>query len=143
MLRRVGGVGTAGRYARTDLYGTQLKEPPAGMSWQEWSKSLLEMYPPKERAEIARSVAQVIRMHQRKTRRPIQETQDDVMSGLSWRYICQMVSRGDMKGRKKGQLTQRAITATKKAGLTFEQVKALELRPQAKSPPLPQRVRGP
>lgn len=126
MLRRVDGVNTAGRYARTDLYGARLTEPPAGMSWQEWSKSLLEMYPAKERAEIAKSVAEVIRLHRRKTGRPIQETQDDVMSGLSWRYICQMVSRGDLKGRKKGQLTQRAIAATKKAGLTFEQVKALE-----------------
>jgi predicted phosphoadenosine phosphosulfate sulfurtransferase len=126
MLRRVEGVGTAGRYARTDLYGAGLKEPPAGMTWQEWSRSLLALYPPKERVAIARSVAQVIRMHQRKTRRPIHETQDDVMSGLSWRYICQMVSRGDLKGRKKGQLTQRAIAAAGKAGLTFEQVKALE-----------------
>jgi predicted phosphoadenosine phosphosulfate sulfurtransferase len=126
MLRRVEGVNTAGRYARTDLYGAGLKEPPAGMSWQEWSRSLLALYPAKERAAIARSVAQVIRMHQRKTRRPIHETEDDVMSGLSWRYICQMVSRGDLKGRKKGQLTQRAITAAAKAGLTFEQVKALE-----------------
>jgi predicted phosphoadenosine phosphosulfate sulfurtransferase len=96
------------------------------MTWQEWSRSLLALYPPKERVAIARSVAQVIRMHQRKTRRPIHETQDDVMSGLSWRYICQMVSRGDLKGRKKGQLTQRAIAAAGKAGLTFEQVKALE-----------------
>jgi predicted phosphoadenosine phosphosulfate sulfurtransferase len=126
MLRRVEGVGTAGRYARTDLYGAGLKEPPKGMSWQEWSRSLLALYPAKERVAIARSVAQVIRMHQKKTRRPIHETQDDVMSGLSWRYICQMVSRGDLKGRKKGQLTQRAITAAAKAGLTFEQVKALE-----------------
>lgn len=126
MLRRVEGVGTAGRYARTDLYGAGLKEPPPGMSWQEWSRSLLTLYPPRERVSIARSVAQVIRMHQRKTRRPIHETEDDVMSGLSWRYICQMVSRGDLKGRKKGQLTQRAITAAAKAGLTFEQVKALE-----------------
>ena len=126
MLRRVDGVGTAGRYARTDLYGTGLKQPPPGMSWQEWSKSLLEMYPPKERAAIAKSVAEVIRLHRRKTGRPIDETRDDVMSGLSWRYVCQMVSRGDLKGRKKGQLTQRAIAAAAKAGLTFEEVKALE-----------------
>ncbi len=48
------------------------------------------------------------------------------MSGLSWRYICQIVSRGDLKNRKKGQLTQRAITAAARKGLTFEQVKALE-----------------
>jgi predicted phosphoadenosine phosphosulfate sulfurtransferase len=128
MLRRVEGVGTAGRYARTDLYGTAMNEPPPGMTWQQWCRSLLELYPPKERAEIARSMAGVIRMHQKKTRRPIHETQDDVMSGLSWRYICQMVSRGDLKGRKKGQLTQRAITAARRAGLTFEEVKALEAK---------------
>lgn len=128
MLRRVDGVGTAGRYARTDLYGAGLKEPPRGMTWQQWSRSLLELYEPKERAEIAKSMAGVIRMHQKKTRRPIHETQDDVMSGVSWRYICQMISRGDLKGRKKGQLTQRAIAAAAKAGLTFEQVKALEAK---------------
>ena len=95
------------------------------------------MYPPRERAAIARSVAEVIRLHKRKTRRPIRETEDDVMSGLSWRYICQMVSRGDLKGRKKGQLTQRAMTAAARAGLTFEEVKALERGPATQSPPAP------
>jgi hypothetical protein len=50
------------------------------------------------------------------------------MSGLSWKYICIIVSRGDLKGRKKGQLTQRAITAAQRKGLTFEQVKALEAK---------------
>jgi len=126
MLRRVDGVGTAGRYARTDLYGAAMKEPPPGMTWQQWAWSLLELYEPRERAQIARGIAQVIKMHRKKTRRPIHETQDDVMSGLSWRYICQIVSRGDLKNRKKGQLTQRAITAAQRAGLTFAQVKALE-----------------
>ena len=126
MLRRVEGVGTAGRYARTDLYGTMMKEPPPGMTWQQWAWSLLELYPEKERAQIAKGIAQVIKMHRKKTRRPIHETKDDVMSGLSWRYICQIVSRGDLKGRKKGQLTQRAITAAQRAGLTWDQVKALE-----------------
>jgi predicted phosphoadenosine phosphosulfate sulfurtransferase len=129
MLRRVEGVNTAGRYARTDLYGAQLKQPPAGMSWKDWAMSLLELYPPKERGEIARSVAQVVRMHRKKTRRPIPEEDDDVMTGLSWRYVCQMVSRGDLKGRKKGQLVQRAITAAARKGLTFEDVKALERKP--------------
>lgn len=126
MLRRVDGVGTAGRYARTDLYGAAMKEPPAGMTWQQWAWSLLELYEPRERAQIARGIAQVIKMHRKKTRRPIHETKDDVISGLSWRYICQIVSRGDLKNRKKGQLTQRAITAAQRAGLTFAQVKALE-----------------
>lgn len=129
MLRRVEGVNTAGRYARTDLYGAKLKEPPPGMSWKDWAMSLLEMYPPKERGEIARSIAQVVRMHRKKTRRPIPEAEDDVMTGLSWRYVCQMVSRGDLKGRKKGQLVQRAITAAARKGLTFEDVKALERKP--------------
>jgi hypothetical protein len=103
---------------------------------------MLELYPAKERGEIARSVAQVVRMHRKKTRRPIPETEDDVMTGLSWRYICQMVSRGDLKGRKKGQLVQRAITAAARKGLTFEQVKALERGPQAKRPPTAPTVRG-
>jgi predicted phosphoadenosine phosphosulfate sulfurtransferase len=128
MLRRVDGVATAGRYALTDLYGARLKEPPRGMTWQQWALSMLELYPEPERGEIARGVAQAIRMHRRKTRRPIHETEDDVMSGLSWKYICQMVSRGDLKGRKRGQLTQRAMTAAARKGLTFEQVKALEVK---------------
>lgn len=128
MLRRVDGVNTAGRYALTDLYGARLKEPPPGMSWQQWAMSMLELYGPKERGEIARGLAQVIRMHRRKTARPIPEADDDPMSGLSWKYICQIVSRGDLKHRKKGQLTQRAIAAAQRRGLTFEQVKALEAK---------------
>ena len=126
MLRRVEGVNTAGRYAQTDLYGARLKEPPPGMTWKSWALSMLELYPEPQRSEIARGLAQALRLHRRKTARPVPDAEDDVMSGLSWKYVCQIVSRGDLKGRKRGQLTQRAITAAAKAGLTFEQVKALE-----------------
>jgi predicted phosphoadenosine phosphosulfate sulfurtransferase len=126
MLRRVEGVNTAGRYALTDLYGARLKEPPPGISWRQWALSMLELYPEPQRSEIARGLAGVLKMHRKKTRRPVPDAEDDVMSGLSWKYICIIVSRGDLKNRKKGQLTQRAMTAAARKGLTFDQVKALE-----------------
>lgn len=126
MLRRVEGVSTAGRYALTDLYGARLKEPPPGMSWRQWALSMLELYPEPQRSEIARGLAGVLKMHRKKTKRPVPDAEDDVMSGLSWKYICIIVSRGDLKNRKKGQLTQRAMTAAARKGLTFDQVKALE-----------------
>jgi predicted phosphoadenosine phosphosulfate sulfurtransferase len=126
MLARVDGVNAAGYYALTDLYGTALKEPPQGMTWQDWTHSLIKLYGPEQQKEIAANIAQAIRSHQKKTNRPIPEVESDPHSGLSWKFIALMVARGDLKGRKIGQLLMRACVEAKKRGLTPQEVIAAD-----------------
>ncbi len=118
MINRVDGAATAGRYALTDLYGTRPKEPPPGMTWKDWCYSLLELYPNETKRQIAANVAEIIKLHQSKTRRPIPEVESDPASGVSWKWLCQIINRGDLKGRKQGMLTNRALDACKKLGIT-------------------------
>lgn len=118
MLNRVDGVATAGRYALTDIYGNKPKQPPVGMTWKDWSYSLLELYPTNERKKIAASVTEILKLHQSKTLRPIPEVESDPASGVSWKWICQIVNRADLKNRKKGMLVNRALDACKRLGIS-------------------------
>lgn len=121
MLNRVDGVATAGRYALTDLYGTKPKAPPPGMTWKDWCYSLLDLYPSDTKRQVAASVVQILKLHQSKTKRPIPEIDSDPASGVSWKWLCQIINRGDLKNRKAGMLTNRALTQCKKLGITPEE----------------------
>ncbi len=125
MLTRVDGVATAWRYALTDLYGTSSKEPPPGMRYRDWCYSLIELYEPEDKVQIAKSVAGMIKLHQSKTKRTIPETEPDPLTGLSWKWIAKCINQGDLKGRKAGQLLKHAQAQCKKLGITYEE--ALEL----------------
>ncbi len=118
MLGRVDGAATAGRYALTDLYGTKPKEPPPGQTWKDWCYSLLDLYPPDIKRQVAANVVEIIKLHQSKTKRPIPEIDSDPASGVSWKWLCQIINRGDLKGRKQGMLTNKALDACKKLGIT-------------------------
>ena len=121
MLKRVDGVATAWRYALTELYGTAAKEPPPGQSWKDWCYSLLELYPEDIKQQVASSIAEYIRCHRSKTLRPIPETTPDPASGVSWQYFCQIINRGDLKGRKQQALVNRAMLQCKKLGISYEE----------------------
>lgn len=118
MLNRVAGAGTAGRYALSDLYGNKPKEPPPGMTWKDWCYSLLELYPTDTKHIIAANVVEILKLHQSKTKRPVPEVESDPASGVSWKWLCQIINRGDLKGRKQGMLINRALTQCKKLGIT-------------------------
>lgn len=121
MISRVDGVATAGRYALTDLYGTRPKEPPPGQTWKDWCYSLLDLYPPDIKRQVAANVVEIIKLHQSKTKSPIPEIDSDPASGVSWKWLCQIINRGDLKGRKQGMLTNKALDACKKLGITPEE----------------------
>lgn len=121
MLKRVDGVGTAWRYALTDLYGTSPKEPPPGMTYRDWCYSLIELYEPEDKAQIAANVAQMIKLHRSKTSRPIPETEADRASGLSWKWLAKCINQGDLKGRKAGKLVELAMQQCKKLGISYEE----------------------
>lgn len=121
MLNRVDGVACAGKYARSDLYGTRPKDPPPGMSWKTWCYSLLELYPPENKSIIAANLVEILKLHQSKTKRPVPEVDSDPASGVSWRWLCQIVNRGDLKNRKMGMLINKALMQCKKLGITPEE----------------------
>ena len=118
MTARVDGAATAGRYSLTDLYGTKPKEPPTGMTWRDWAYSLIELYPPDTKRQVATNVVEIIKLHQSKTSRAIPEVESDPALGVSWKWLCQIINKGDLKGRQQGKLVNRALERCKKLGIT-------------------------
>lgn len=100
MLRRVPGVGTAWRYARTELYGYGGLGKPDNVTWEQYTFQMLEGYEPKARKLIARGMARAIHGHQDVTRRPIPEEEPDPLTGVSWKFLAMLAFRGDIKGRR-------------------------------------------
>jgi len=127
MVRRVPGAATAARYSRTKLYGFGDQTLPEGItSWREWCQRMLVLYPEPYRGLIAAKVASVIQMHKNKTARPIPEDTADPLSGLSWRFLANLVQRGDMKGRRQGKLNDAALKQMAQQGFTLDQLHAME-----------------
>lgn len=126
MINRVHGADTAGKFARSELYLKQPDKPPEGMSYKQWATKLIRMYPEGIRESISESVRKCIKMHTKKTKRPIPEEKPDVASGLSWKFICcDVIRRGDTKGRKAGMLTIKALNEMNKQGLTLQEMRDL------------------
>ena len=127
MILRVPGAATAARYATTQLYGYGAERLPEGISdWREWSLRLLALFPEPYRSMIAHSVKCIIEMHKSKTNRPIPDSDPDPLSGLSWRFIANVVKRGDLKGRRRGKLQDYGLQAQKRLGLSLEETMAME-----------------
>lgn len=127
MILRVPGAATAARYGVTQLYGYGAERLPAGVTeWRAWSFRLLALFPEPYKSIIAKSVANVIAMHKAKTNRPIPDSDADPLSGLSWRFIANVIKRGDLKNRRRGKLTDYGKQAQKKQNVTLEQLIAME-----------------
>lgn len=126
MIRRVHGASTAARYARTELYAYGKFTCPPGLTWREYTFQLLRLYPTSIRRSIAASLRTVIADHQKKTSRPIPEDTPDIVSGISWKFLAAIVSRGDLKNRRRGMAVDEAIRARNKLGITMEEALALE-----------------
>jgi predicted phosphoadenosine phosphosulfate sulfurtransferase len=120
MIARVDGAATAGRYALTELYGYGNIKKPDGMTWREYAYYSLDLYPPALKNKIAQSIAQIIEKHQSKTARPIDDEISDPMSGISWKFLSMIVSRADLKNRRKGMSDKYAIAERNKRGLSIE-----------------------
>jgi predicted phosphoadenosine phosphosulfate sulfurtransferase len=120
MINRVHGAATAGRYANTELYGFGKLTLPEGKTWRQWTYDLLELYPKALRKQVAANIAALIAVHQSKTNRPIHETDVDMMTGLSWKFLAMIANRGDLKLRRSNQVTANANLARDKAGVTIE-----------------------
>lgn len=125
MLARVPGAATAARYARTELYGFGTLELPPGKTWRTWFEDVVAMWPPEQRQVIRGNVAEMIRLHNRKTRgRDIPDEVYDPVSGASWKFFCLVAIRGDLKNRRKGGMQLKGDQTRRKMGITLEEARA-------------------
>lgn len=122
MIGRVHGAATAGRYARTEMYGFGNIKLPPGLSWRAWTYKLLALYPPELRAVVAGSVDMLLSVHKQKTNRPVPDADADLQTGLSWKFLAMIANRGDLKQRRFGQVTAQATVARAKKGVSLEQI---------------------
>ena len=122
MINRVHGAATAGRYANTELYGFGKLQLPEGMTWRDWTYALLELYPKDLKGKVANNISNLIAQHKTKTNRPLHETEADLMTGLSWKFLAMIANRGDLKERRKGQVNANASLARDKAGISMEDI---------------------
>ena len=122
MTRRVHGAATAGRYARTELYGFGNLARPRGLTWRQWTYKLLELYPVELRGVVAANIAQLLAAHKEKTNRPVPEEEADLQTGLSWKFLAMIANRGDLKLRRFGQVTAQASVARAKKGVSLDEV---------------------
>lgn len=120
MTKRVHGAATAGRYARSELYGFGNPVLPPGMTWRDYTFALLDLYPKDLRAVVASSLRALLATHKSKTQRPVHETDADPLTGLSWKFLANIASRGDLKLRRVKQVTHKATTRRAKDGTTME-----------------------
>lgn len=125
MICRVHGAATAHRYNRTQLYAFGKIELPPGKTWKSWMDDMLALWPAKERKAILTSINQCVLEHQGKSKDPIPEDTPHIITGISWKFLCMVVIRGDMKGRRARTMINGATTARAKLGISYEQ--ALEI----------------
>jgi predicted phosphoadenosine phosphosulfate sulfurtransferase len=122
MISRVPGAATAARYARTELYGFGGLHLPPGKTWRSWFEDILAMWSPREQRTIRANVAELIRLHAKKTRgRNLPDEDADPLSGASWKFFCELAVRGDLKGRRMNNMQLKGDAVRKKTGMTLQQ----------------------
>jgi predicted phosphoadenosine phosphosulfate sulfurtransferase len=120
MLGRVKGVGTAWRYANTELYSNWQK--PDNLTWHQYCKMVLETYTePEYRNMVAENINGMIRYHYNKTNDPIRDQEAHPLSGCSWKFLAKLAIKGDFKGRQKQQMLAEGEKILKKLGMTLEE----------------------
>jgi predicted phosphoadenosine phosphosulfate sulfurtransferase len=125
MIARVPGAATAARYARTELYGFGGIELPAGKTWRSWMEDLLAMWPPRYERVIRANIAELMRLHNRKTGgRDIPDEVYDPVSGCSWKFLCETAMRGDLKGRRSQSMQLKGDQTRKKTGQSLAEALA-------------------
>ena len=123
MVNRVKGARTAARYGNTELYSSGYK--PDQVSWRHHVENVLETFAPADRNKVKKALNAAIRNHKKLTDDPIPEYAGHALSGLSWKFLSKMVTRGDFKGRIGNTVSREAEATQKKLGITREQANKL------------------
>ena len=66
-----------------------------------------------------------MKLHKGRTSMPIPQEEPHPISGVSWKWLCKVAIRGDMKGRQSNTLNNQSVTARKKLGITLKEAKRL------------------
>jgi predicted phosphoadenosine phosphosulfate sulfurtransferase len=119
MIYRVPGAATAARYGNTELYAQGYK--PDQVSWRVHVENVIDTYSGEDKASVVNILNQAINAHKNKTADNIPEEQSHPLSGLSWKFLSKMVTRGDFKGRVIQNLSQEAAKQQMKIGITQEE----------------------
>lgn len=122
MILRVPGTATAARYGETELYSTSLK--PDGISWRDHVANTLETFAGEARVLVTENVNAAIRAHKAKTDDPIPQDEFHPLSGVSWKFLAIMATRGDFKGRVMQRLANQSQGRQKELGITQAEAEA-------------------
>jgi predicted phosphoadenosine phosphosulfate sulfurtransferase len=119
MIHRVPGAATAARYANTELYS--IGEKPDNVDWRTHTSNLIETYAPEYQNEVKKQINVAMKAHKAKTNDPVPADAYHPLSGVSWRFLATIATRGDFKGRVIQRLSNQAEARQKQLGLTQEQ----------------------
>ena len=101
LIKRVPGANTAAIYSKTKLYGFGgVQQKPEDMTWHDFIKYIVEKWDPKVRKTVAGRVKTEINIHYSKTTDPIPDKDPHPLSGISWKHLVMLASRGDFKQRR-------------------------------------------
>ena len=117
MLNRVKGVATAWRYANTELYGVGKLTKPDNLSWRKYSEILIDQYSGKDKKDVIKAVKSITGRHYQKTYDEIPDIESHPLTGTSWKFLAQIIMKGDFKQRSSPKLEGYAIAASKKLGI--------------------------
>jgi len=123
MIYRVPGAATAGRYGNTELYSQGYK--PEHVSWRDHVQNVINTYQGADKADVVSAINQAINLHKKKTDDRIPEDDAHPLTGLSWRFLSKMVTRGDFKGRVMQTLSTHSNNQLRKMGITLEQAEKI------------------
>lgn len=111
---RVPGAKTAARYARGTLYsagqgGVKEGDLAEGETWEDRVMREIAKFPDGQREFVTRSIQNTIARHYKRTADPIMFAPHPV-TGISWRMLLKIASKGDFKSRVTPKLTTGAGT---------------------------------
>lgn len=120
MLKRVKGVASAWRYGNTQLY-SNAKIKPDNLTYKEYLKVIVDSFEGTWKNQVKKQINRYIKNHYKKSRLPIAEVQPDLISGVSYQFLCRVAIRGDFKGRQSNTLTTIGDKERKKKGITLKE----------------------
>jgi predicted phosphoadenosine phosphosulfate sulfurtransferase len=101
MTARVSGANTAALYSKTALYGFgDLPKKPDGMEWEDFLKQQILKHDKSLQKIIVKRIRGEIRKHYKKTSDPILEEVGHYYTGISWKFLLMLATRGDAKERR-------------------------------------------
>ena len=106
MVYRVPGAATAKRYSRTSLYAFgELPERPAGLSFEDViHETITQRFPADIAPQVAKAIQKHIQTHFRKTSDLLAPRHAHPKTGYSYKFLLQIATRGDFKGRRQPPL---------------------------------------